>query len=205
MSFAWRIALLIIVALAVPIVPFAISGELPGERWLSATDEHAVRFALTGIALLASDVLLPVPSSIVGTLLGARLGFVPGFIATWLGLTTGNVAGYLVGRVTLSRLGTGLPTLPTLVALFVSRPVPVLAEALCLTAGAGHMPVRLFLVTCAAGNAIYALALAGNGAALLPASLLGPGLIFPMLLPVAAWLAWRWLTGRRSAAADTDL
>ncbi len=204
MPSAWRNALLIIVALAVPIVPFAISGELPGDRWLSATDEHAARFALTGSALLASDVLLPIPSSVIGTLLGARLSLVPGFVAAWFGLTLGNVVGYLVGRVALSRLGAGLPALPTQIALFVSRPVPVLAEALCLAAGAGRSPFRSFLATCGAGNAIYAFVLAGNGAALLPASLLGPGLIVPMLLPVVAWLIWRWLARRRATAADSD-
>jgi len=40
---------------------------------------------------------------------------------------------------------------------------------------------------------VYALVLAGNGAALLPGSLLGPGLIIPMLLPAGAWLIWRRL------------
>ena len=41
--------------------------------------------------------------------------------------------------------------------------------------------------------------LAGNGAALLPDALAGPGLILPMALPVAAWLLWRWLARRKSA------
>jgi hypothetical protein len=41
--------------------------------------------------------------------------------------------------------------------------------------------------------------LALNGAALLPGELLGPGLVLPMLLPVAAWLVWRALHRRRSA------
>ena len=35
----YRLSLIIIVALLVPIVPFAIIGELPGEQWLSARDE----------------------------------------------------------------------------------------------------------------------------------------------------------------------
>ena len=68
---------IIIAALLVPIVPFVIIGELPGERWLSATDDDALRFALAGGGLLALDILLPVPSSIVATLLAARLGLSP--------------------------------------------------------------------------------------------------------------------------------
>jgi hypothetical protein len=48
-----------------------------------------------------------------------------------------------------------------------------------------------FLLACGAGNLVYAAALALNGAELLSGSLIGPGLILPMLLPVAAWLLWR--------------
>ena len=68
-------ALIIAAAVCVSSLPFLLVGELPGERWLSANDDHAMRFALAGAGLLAADVLLPVPSSIVGTMLGARLGF----------------------------------------------------------------------------------------------------------------------------------
>jgi hypothetical protein len=34
------------------IVPFAVFGELPGERWLSATDDNALVFGATGTTLL---------------------------------------------------------------------------------------------------------------------------------------------------------
>lgn len=184
-------AVVIAVALLIPIVPFAVIGELPGERWLSAAGDDALLFGLTGAALLAGDVLLPVPSSILGTLLGARLGFAAGFLWSWLGLMVGNLVGYLAGRLLLGRLGERLPRAPTLVALFLSRPVPVFAEAVTFTAGAERMPLRSFLAVAAAGNLVYAAALAGNGAALLPEALAGPGLLLPMLLPVAAWLLWR--------------
>jgi hypothetical protein len=60
-----------------------------------------------------------------------------------------------------------------------------------------------FLLISSAGNGIYSLALTGNGAALLPDAIAGPGLILPMLLPVFAWLLWRWLE-RKNNAANTD-
>ena len=68
---------------------------------------------------------------------------------------------------------------------------------MAITAGAARAPLLSALAACAAGNAMYALALAGNGAALLPNALIGPGLILPMSLPVAAWLLWRWVARRR--------
>lgn len=193
-----RLAILIAITLLIPIIPFAIVGELPGEQWLSATDNNALLFGLTGSVLLAADVLLPIPSSIVGTLLGARLGFIPGWACAWLGLAIGNLAGYVTGRIFLARLAPNLPQTPTTLVLFVSRPVPVLAEAVTFAAGAGQMPLRPFFGISAAGSGLYALALAGNGAALLPDALLGPGLVIPMALPVGGWLVWRWLARRRN-------
>lgn len=188
---ARRIALVLTCAVCVSSLPFLLVGELPGERWLSASDDHALRFALAGAGLLAADVFLPVPSSIVGTMLGARLGFGPGLAAAFLGLMAGQSAAYLVSRLVLGKRSMELPQAPALTALFLSRPVPVLAEAVVLSAGAARMSWPQFLLACGSGNLIYAGALALNGAQLLPGVPVGPGLLLPMLLPAAAWLIWR--------------
>ena len=194
---ATRLSLVILTAILIPIIPFLIIGELPGERWLSANDDNAFLFGLTGSALLAADVLLPIPSSIVGTMLGARLGLLPGLFWCWAGLVIGNSVGYLTGRLLLSRFAPDIPQTPTLLLLFASRPVPVLAEAVTFTAGAEKVSFYKFLMVTITGNGLYSLALAGNGAALLPEALTGPGLILPMLLPVAAWVLWRRLDRKR--------
>jgi len=191
-----RLLLVCLAALLVPILPFLVIGELPGERWLSAADEHALQFGLYGSGLLAADILLPVPSSIVGTLLGARLGFISGGLWTLAGLILGNLLGYGMGRLLPGGHPPELPQAPTLLVVFLSRPVPVLAEAVMLVAGAEHMRLLPVLLASISGNAIYALALAGNGAMLLPGSLLGPGLVLPMALPAIAWLLWRRLRPR---------
>jgi uncharacterized membrane protein YdjX (TVP38/TMEM64 family) len=196
---ALRPLAIITAALCIPLVPFFIIGELPGERWLSAKDDAAGVFALAGAGLLAVDALLPIPSSIVGTMLGARLGFLPGFGAAFLGMMTGQVLAYAASRYVLRHRPQALPTAPTLAVLFLSRPVPVLAEAVAFAAGAAQVSWSQFLLASGAGNLVYAGALALNGAALLPGELLGPGLVLPMLLPVAAWLVWRALHRRRSA------
>lgn len=196
-----RPIIVVLLALLIPVVPFVLLGELPGERWLSATDDHALRFALTGAALLAADAVLPIPSSILGTLLGARLGFLAGALSAWLGMLAGSILAYAGGRLLPDRLRTPLPETPTLTVLFLSRPVPVLAEAVAIAAGAERVAFWPFVRACAAGNAIYALVLAGNGAALLPDDWTGPGLLIPMALPAAAWWLWR----RRTRAAEPAL
>lgn len=196
MTQAKRLALVILIAILIPIVPFIVIGELPGERWLSHNDENALLFGISGMLILASDVLLPIPSSIVGSMLGARLGFLPGLFWCWTGLLLGNAIGYLTGRLLLSRFAPDTPPIPSLLLLFISRPVPVLAEAVTFAAGAEKMNFKNFLLVSFAGNGIYSAALTGNGAALLPDSFTGPGLILPMLLPVFAWLLWRWLKSK---------
>jgi uncharacterized membrane protein YdjX (TVP38/TMEM64 family) len=187
-----RLATVVIAALLIPIVPFLVIGELPGERWLSAADQNALQFGITGAGLLASGILLPVPSSIIGTLLGARLGFMAGGLWTWAGLMLGNLIGYGVGRLLPGARQAELPQTPSLLVVFISRPVPILAEAVMFVAGAERLPLRHALVACTLGNAVYAAALAGNGALLLPDTLLGPGLLLPMALPIVAWLLWHW-------------
>jgi len=186
-----RLILVIVLALLIPIVPFAIIGELPGERWLSANDEHALTFGLTGAALLISDVLLPIPSSIVGILLGARLGFLTGFICIFSGLMAGSAIGYASGRWLFAPLQAHAPKTPTLVLLFVSRPVPVFAEALIVAAGATRIGFTRSMLACATGNIVYAAVLSGNGATFIPAGWTTPGLSLAMALPAGAWYLWR--------------
>lgn len=200
----FRQCLTIIIALAVPIIPFAIIGEMPGETWLSSTDDNAWLFALTGGALLSLDIVLPLPSSIIGTLLGARLGLVPGFFTILIGLMAGQILGYFIGRVVLKRAASELPEVPTLLFVFLTRPVPILAEAMAVAAGASLMPFSKFVTVCLIGNIIYSAALAANGATLLPDTLYGPGLILPMLLPVVTWGVWTHLSSRYSARASSD-
>ena len=194
--------LIIAAAVCIPLVPFFIIGEMPGERWLSATDDHAWLFALAGAGLLASDIVLPIPSSIVGTMLGARLGFAAGFLATFAGLMTGQVIAYAASRWLLRRESGDLPVAPTMMAIFLSRPVPVLAEAMAMAAGASNLRWGQFLLACGSGNLVYALALALNGAELVPRAMLGPGLLLPMLLPVAGWFVWQW-TRRSTSTGDS--
>jgi uncharacterized membrane protein YdjX (TVP38/TMEM64 family) len=186
-----RIALIMTMAVCVSSLPFLLVGELPGERWLSANDDHAMRFALVGAALLAADVVLPIPSSVVGTMLGARLGLGAGFVAVFVGLMTGQSTAYFVSRGLLRKRSVALPAAPLLAVVFMSRPVPVLAEAVVLSAGAARMSWPQFMLACGSGNLIYAGVLAFIGSQWVPGALIGPGLLLPMLLPAAAWLIWR--------------
>lgn len=127
-------------------------------------------------ALLAADVLLPIPSSVVTLAAGYGLGFAAGTVAATLGMCLGCVVGYALGiglgRWGLRRLaGTSeVERVERLferhgdVAVIVGRPIPVLAEASVIVAGVARMPLRRFLWLTTLGNLGIALVYAGIGA-----------------------------------------
>src|SRR5215218_5166921 len=87
--------------LAFIILPFVVLGERL-ESWvpmLMGPSSAAVATAGVGMVLLASDIVLPVPSSLVLTALGAALGSLMGTLVGAAGLTAGCVLGYALGRL----------------------------------------------------------------------------------------------------------
>lgn len=200
----------VVAVLAVPLVPFAVIGELPGVAW-AADPDPAVVFAL-GVLLLAGDVFLPVPSSVLAVFLGARLGLVAGAAAVALGLTLGCAVGYAAGR------WGGWPLVERhagpreraalqaseerwgLLALAAVRAVPVLSEASVLTAGAARWHPGRTLAVLALANAalgvVYALFGATGQADDAPGLLFAGSVVVPAVAGGAVWLAAR--RGRRS-------
>lgn len=123
-----------------------------------AASNHEL-FALLVVLLLASDVVLPIPSSLVGTSAGLVLGLWPGAIISWAGLTLSCLTGYGLGRAlaapTIAKLmsaaeigrANNMFVLRGPVALLASRSIPVAAEASVVAAGAMGMPLGIFLRT----------------------------------------------------------
>src|SRR5690606_14596745 len=90
--------------------------------------------------LLAFDVLLPVPSSIVSAAAGVLLGFWLGTLVVWTGMTISCAVAYAIGARSVAltrwivgddglRRAAGVATRYGDFALVLCRPVPVLAEA----------------------------------------------------------------------------
>ena len=178
MAAVLRWTLLATLALAAVLVPFWLY-EGPLTAWTERMLESGLsRWALAGsiAALLAGDLLLPVPSSLVATAAGYLLGFVPGVAAVWAGMTAGALFGYWLGvrpaRPLLRRL-VGAAELARAEraharwgdwAVVVCRSVPVLAEASVVFAGAAGMPLRRFVLLAGLSNLGVAAVYAGIGA-----------------------------------------
>jgi uncharacterized membrane protein YdjX (TVP38/TMEM64 family) len=171
-----RLFWLVLALFAAILVPFFLFGDyFEGIASLAAEHRLSTPGAVAVIAgLLALDVFLPVPSSVVSAAAGALLGFFWGTAVVWAGMTVSCVLGYLVGARSMSltrRLvgeaglarAAGTARRHGLIALALCRPVPVLAEASVVLAGTTRVRPGRFLLVCAWSNLGVAVVYAGVG------------------------------------------
>ena len=165
------------VILLVPIVPFLLFGA-DFETWVKRWDAQPYSDLATGsviAGLLATDIFLPTPSSMISTLGGVWLGAVGGTLASWIGMTVGAVIGFVLarrwgrpvavwlsGEDDLDRMHSLSQSFGPAV-LILSRGVPVLAEASVLLMGVHRLSWRRFLPAVMLSNLGIALAYSAFG------------------------------------------
>jgi membrane protein DedA with SNARE-associated domain len=143
-----RWAVLWVILITVVLLPFVLFGEQFEEFGKQITQSDTSRWLVAGavFSLLALDVFLPVPSSIVSTGAGVLLGFGVGTTVVWSGMMAGSLLGYAVGArgsgAARKLVGAdGIARAADLVkrygdlTIVLCRPVPVLAEASVVFAG----------------------------------------------------------------------
>jgi uncharacterized membrane protein YdjX (TVP38/TMEM64 family) len=135
--------------------------------WLAAT---------IGVSLLALDVVLPVPSNIVMIAHGALFGIVAGTLLSLLGSMLASLVAFWIGRRGGRLLSLAVPADERahadailarwgVVAIVVSRPLPLLAETILVLAGASQMTWRTAMVSTFVGSVPLCLFYAWAGAA----------------------------------------
>lgn len=151
-------------ALQLPFLAEDTSFLLGQKKWVAG---------LAGVGLLVVDVAAPVPSSIImvangmlfgviwGTLLSVAGGMGAAWAGYWIGTRGENVGKRWMGVAALARAHSFFRDYGML-AVIVSRPIPILAEAVSIIAGISRMPARLFLPAALLGllptGIIYAVA-----------------------------------------------
>jgi uncharacterized membrane protein YdjX (TVP38/TMEM64 family) len=159
-------------------------------------------------ALLAADIVLPVPSSVVMTLSGAALGFLPGLAISFAGCMTASLAGYgacrrwgrpayvrMVGddedrrvRRLFERYGAWV--------ILLGRGVPLLPEVTGGLAGVSAYPFGAFLALSAAGTIPVCALFAWAGCHGMKEGT-GVFLLAALAVPAAGFAALRWVERRR--------
>lgn len=113
-------------------------------------DDTGIEVAVLSVLLLTSDVFIPVPSSLIMIANGALFGVWLGTLLSLIGSVWSGLVGFMVGRrgeewfsrfisaeemeranLLLMRWG--------VLAIIVSRPIPIVAETVSVMAGASRM------------------------------------------------------------------
>lgn len=170
------------------------------ESWMAHAGAGS---AATVILLLAADLFLPIPSSLVMVLSGAAFGLVWGALLSLVGSIGGEWLGFELVRHygrRASRRFAGDDEIDRLSRVFarhgaaavaVTRALPVVMETMSVVAGLSTMSRRTFLLASLVGTAPIVFVYAYAGAVSRQTGSLLPGII--MLIAVAAlgWVVYR--------------
>jgi uncharacterized membrane protein YdjX (TVP38/TMEM64 family) len=117
-----------------------------------------------GVLLLAADIFIPVPSTVVVVILAQTLGPIPAVVAGTVGISLGCLGGYVVGRLgrkrslrlvdeaSSDRLPNWLRGTSGIHLLALLRPVPIIGESSVVVAGLLGLKARDVLVATTLAN-----------------------------------------------------
>ncbi len=163
---------------------------------LAVLQRHEGTAAILSFGLLASDVVLPVPSSILMIANGALFGVWTGAAISTLASVLSAAIGFWIGRRgkrIIAQDGTGTEVNAWLsrwggLAIAVSRPVPLLAESIAIAAGTTSLGWRTLLASSLVGTLPAAFLYAYAGARSVEPG--GAAVIFGCTLALSAILWW---------------
>lgn len=200
---------------AVVIVPFLWLGARFDVYTMAAMrDRDTAGFAIVAFLLLAADIILPIPSSVVATAAGSVLGPWLGSIVSAAGLSFGAVAMFVAMRTAGAPLVRGLvgdddhdrlvaltaAHGPWIVALL--RPVPVLSEASVIALGAVRAPWLASIVSILLSSTVTAAIYATLGAVAQRQSSEVLLIAAALLPPALAWVIARRLLRAKPSRHD---
>ena len=175
-TYVRNISLLFLLVLAFILIPFFLFQD-QFDLWSGIILDQSEKLpwiAFLLIIFLATDVFLPVPSSMISTGAGFLFGFTIGTTISFTGMTIGVLIGYVLGNGSRR----ALPWLDDntkmwlenffdkkgIWAVALARPIPVLAEASVIFAGMSKMSFSRFIFVSSLSNLGISLAYAGVGA-----------------------------------------
>ncbi len=120
---------------------------------LNAVSNHPLSYTLVSFLVLASDIILPVPSSIVMYTNGYVLGLFSGATLSLIALMIGSVVGYYLGKFTSMgikstsdiRTQTILSNYGAL-SILVTRGIPIISESISIVCGYNQLPFKQYFI-----------------------------------------------------------
>jgi uncharacterized membrane protein YdjX (TVP38/TMEM64 family) len=214
------------IALIAIVAAFVIGSKLVLENLLGISLEPTARAwmvnagtpgAVAVIGLLAADIFIPVPSSVVMVLSGAAFGVLWGSILAFIGSIGGEWLGFELAR----KYGTALSTrfigdeaerqrlnriLMThgAAAVAVTRALPVVMETMSVVAGLSTMKRSTFLIASVIGTAPIVIVYAYAGAMSREMDSVVPAIVILIAVAAAGWVWYRAIRTAPSSAASRD-
>lgn len=163
----WKLfAVFALLTLVIPLAGFLSLGDgFESEIAGTVTALNAPAALFTAVAcLLAVDLFLPVPSSVVLTYAGIQLGLLPAVFTGTIGLTLSAEIAYWIGRLGGRPLAIRFSTEAEINRLenqlcrrwplwiVVTRPLPLIAEAATVAAGFARVPHVRYLAIVISAN-----------------------------------------------------
>jgi 3-dehydroquinate synthase len=207
------------IALIAIVAGVVIASKLLLENWLGISLEPWARAwmadagwsgAATVVALLAIDIFIPVPSSVVMVLSGAAFGILWGSLLAFVGSIGGEWLGFELARRYGSswfsrfigdeserrRLNVILATHGA-AAVAATRALPVVMETMSVVAGLSTMSRSTFLAASVVGTAPIVVVYAYAGARSRETGSLVPAIVILIAVAAAGWVWYRASFGER--------
>jgi uncharacterized membrane protein YdjX (TVP38/TMEM64 family) len=214
------------IALIAIVAAFVIGSKLLIENVLGFSFEPWARSwmanagapgAAVVVGLLAVDIFIPVPSSIVMILSGAAFGVLWGSVLAFVGSIGGEWLGFEMAR----RYGTSLSArfigdeaernrlnrmLVThgAAAVAATRALPVVMETMSIVAGLSTMKRSTFLIASTIGTAPIVVVYAYAGARAKETGSLVPAIVILIAVAAAGWIWYRAIRTEPSSATSRD-
>lgn len=160
------------------------------------------------VILLAVDIFLPVPSSLIMVLSGAAFGVLWGAVLSLVGSIAGEWLGFelvrrygrrassaMVGDEELARLGAFFERYGT-AAIVMTRPLPIVMETMSVVAGLSRMSRGAFLVASFVGTTPIVFVYAYAGAKSRAVANLAPAVVMLVAVAGLGWLIYRSMARR---------
>lgn len=166
------------------------------------------------ILLLTSDIFLPIPSSLISTFSGYFFGLGIGTSISTLGMSLSCILAYITGyysprflpNVILQKKD--IDTIQALykkygiLALFITRPIPVLAEIAVFHYGLSKLSIKKFLITCFISNLFISLIYAYAGQTASKELSFVWIFLFASLIPAATLMGFHFLIKKKAIPSE---
>ena len=165
--------------------------------------ENIIFNSLLVIFALTADVFFPVPNGLTNTIAGAILGFYIAVPIIWIGLTSGAIVGFALGKFAAKPIAKKILSESELKKsqdlskkfgisiLLLSRPAPAFAEISTVAAGMSGMSWFTFLSVMIISNFLVAIIYALIGTAALSSQSVSLAFIGIAIIPFLFWLLAR--------------